>query len=157
MKAATFGFVFVSLIYSASLHAWGGVNNYDDCLLEGLKGTTSDAAARGIYRACRSKFPKKVPDYKALPSQAVAKLSGRVSFGGFTGQDLVGRFYNGSEWEVATIEISINDTDTGNSRIYSTSFPVPVSPKETYPISIPVIETPENANFAITGATGLIK
>lgn len=31
--------------------------NYDDCILENMKGVSSDVAARNIRRACRKKFP----------------------------------------------------------------------------------------------------
>jgi hypothetical protein len=32
-------------------------HNYEDCLLSGMKGISSDAAARGVALACRQKFP----------------------------------------------------------------------------------------------------
>lgn len=36
---------------------WFGPKTYEDCILEGMKGTTSDVAAQEIRKACRSKFP----------------------------------------------------------------------------------------------------
>ena len=35
-----------------------GPDNYDECILESMKGVTSDVAARLIHRSCRNKFPK---------------------------------------------------------------------------------------------------
>ena len=34
-----------------------GPDNYDDCIIEGMQGVTSDIAARAILVACRDKFP----------------------------------------------------------------------------------------------------
>lgn len=34
-----------------------GPSNMEDCVLEGMKGVQSDAAAGAIYRACKQKFP----------------------------------------------------------------------------------------------------
>ena len=36
-----------------------GPSNFDDCVLESMKGVTSDVAARAIYKSCLEKFPKK--------------------------------------------------------------------------------------------------
>ena len=36
-----------------------GPSNYDDCILENMKGVGDRAAAIYIYQACRSKFPEK--------------------------------------------------------------------------------------------------
>ena len=32
-------------------------SDYDECILENLKGVTSDEAAKLIYKSCRNKFP----------------------------------------------------------------------------------------------------
>jgi hypothetical protein len=34
-----------------------GPNNYEECILENMKGVTSDQAAHAIRNACREKFP----------------------------------------------------------------------------------------------------
>ena len=38
-----------------------GPSNYEECILEKMKGITSDVAARAVDAACRSKFPYKSP------------------------------------------------------------------------------------------------
>ncbi len=38
-----------------------GPNNYDDCILQNMRGVTSDTAAGLVHRACLAKFPKKEP------------------------------------------------------------------------------------------------
>jgi hypothetical protein len=35
-----------------------GPSNFDDCLLAGLKGVSSDYAAKGVAIACGRKFPR---------------------------------------------------------------------------------------------------
>lgn len=47
---------------------WFGPKTYEDCILEGMKGTTSNVAAQEIRKACRSKFP---PPPKATPTKQI--------------------------------------------------------------------------------------
>ena len=46
-----------------SAYAWSplGPNTFDDCILESMKGVTSDMAAQAIYRSCKQKFPDSAP------------------------------------------------------------------------------------------------
>lgn len=48
-------------------NAWSlfGPKDYDGCILESMKGVTSDLAARNIQRSCMEKFPKKTSECKA--------------------------------------------------------------------------------------------
>lgn len=58
------GVVFVcSAIYSPILNAWSlfGPKNFEDCVLAGMKGVTSDYAAKAVYKSCMDKFPKEKP------------------------------------------------------------------------------------------------
>ncbi len=56
-----------------------GPSSFDDCVLESMKGVTSDIAARAIYQSCREKFPeKKVQrNTRALSPFELNKLDGR--------------------------------------------------------------------------------
>lgn len=38
---------------------WFGPDNFDDCILESMKGINSNSAANIIYRSCKNKFPVK--------------------------------------------------------------------------------------------------
>jgi|GEM_PF-4386875 len=40
---------------------WFGPKSYEDCIIDGMKGTTSNAAAAEIKKACRTKFPLPAP------------------------------------------------------------------------------------------------
>jgi len=50
-----------SYLFSFSAHSWNlfGPNNFNDCIIENMKGVTSDSAAASIRMACRQKFPEK--------------------------------------------------------------------------------------------------
>lgn len=52
-------FILMFFLQSGVSNAWTlfGPKNYDDCILQGMKGVTSDTAAAHIARSCREKFP----------------------------------------------------------------------------------------------------
>jgi len=55
----------IATLCSASVTAWSGwiePDNYDDCILEGMKNVKTDAAVTVITRACRRKFPEKTAE-----------------------------------------------------------------------------------------------
>jgi len=79
--------------------------SYEDCLLEGLKGTTSDIAAQTIKRACAEKFPGKVRKSLRLSSpSATARVTGTASIGPGT---LSGHLYNGSPFYLTGVTLSV--------------------------------------------------
>ena len=59
-------------------------NSYDECILESLKGVSSDVAANAIITSCRSKFPESapiaaeaaepVPEQQAAPESHAAEV-----------------------------------------------------------------------------------
>jgi len=53
----TSSLIMIILCQSIALAGLFGPSNMDECVLEGMKGVKSDAAAGAIYRACKSKFP----------------------------------------------------------------------------------------------------
>ncbi|RZB30376.1 MAG: hypothetical protein SRB1_02656 [Desulfobacteraceae bacterium Eth-SRB1] len=73
----------LALILVASQGGWFGPNDYDECILESMKGVTSDVAARLIRRSCRDKFPpqaKKKPRTKSLTYKELGQLTGKSWF-----------------------------------------------------------------------------
>lgn len=49
----------ICLCAMGTSHAgWFGPNNYDDCILENMKGVTQIQAIHAVTSACRSKFPQ---------------------------------------------------------------------------------------------------
>lgn len=47
-----------------------GPATFEDCILENMKGVTSDFAARAIQSACREKFPAKLPKCTSIKDSA---------------------------------------------------------------------------------------
>ena len=53
------------MLFSTNIFAWGFIfepKNYDDCILENIKGVTSDVGARLVYQSCFTKFKEKIVD-----------------------------------------------------------------------------------------------
>ncbi len=67
-----------------------GPNNFDDCILQSMKGVTSDAAARAIYQSCQQKFPQKKvkQNTRNLSADELVNIAGRggLSQDYFSGQ-----------------------------------------------------------------------
>lgn len=93
---------------------WFGPSNYDECVLDSMKGVTSDVAASAITRSCREKFPKKGPSDSEVPASVVNQLDGRAgmtSYGYFRGT-----IYNGNkEWTITQMTIILAPKSKGKS------------------------------------------
>lgn len=83
-----------------------GPSDYDECILESMKGVKSDLAARAIIRSCREKFPKQSHKGTSLPKHAIQNLSGRagVNFQ----NNFTGHIYNGNkDWIITQITVRL--------------------------------------------------
>lgn len=84
--------------------------SYEDCLLEGLKGTTSDIAAQAIKRACAEKFPSKAKRSLRLSSpSATTLITGTASIGYGS---LSGKLYNGSPFYLSGVTLMVQPKGT---------------------------------------------
>lgn len=114
--------------YTNSYAGWRGPDNYEDCILESMKGVTSDVAAKAIKAACRKKFPiEKVqqPSSKQLTPEELSKIEGNGGNIDFKGR-LNCELYNGNENIVITgVTIQLQ------KKIYTFVF------SETYPNDYP--------------------
>jgi hypothetical protein len=95
--------ILLGLLPSANAGIFGP-DNYEECVLEAMKGVTSDMAARAIIGACRTKFPSK-PNASAksvdVPKSVLDKLTGE--WGG-SGTNFGGRVTNGdNSWTITEI------------------------------------------------------
>ena len=92
--------VLLSLVFysNGSPAGFFGPSNFDECILESMKGVTNNAAAKAIYHACRSKFPIKKPDISKTRELSPAEyrlLTGRA--GHSYGNVFKGNIYNGNK------------------------------------------------------------
>ena len=100
----------ISMAQFASIEAkagWWGPSTYEECILDNMKGVTSDTAAAQVAAACRAKFPPKTQnapvqntgvycDYpRALSSSELSKLEvGKPAYK--FGSIISGNLYNGN-------------------------------------------------------------
>lgn len=117
-NAAIFSLAFISAI-CAGVFFFSSAENYDDCILSGMRGTASNTAAIWVAKACRNKYPAKetrLNDF-ALSADQLSKitLTGNISI--YSGNKYFGDIYNGNQnIKITKITIEINNS---NSQIYS--------------------------------------
>lgn len=143
--------IIVACVYApVSLGGWfGGPSNYNDCILESMKGVTSNTAAQWIVLSCRDKFPEKTPNDPEASENVVSQLTGRARVtdsGHFSGY-----IYNGNQdWAITQITVVLTPKASasspqpgkGNSpapvRLDSIGEPVPLPEKKEYNVVISV-------------------
>ncbi len=163
-KVAVLATIFLSNFVYAG---WLNPKDYDECVLESMKGVTSDVAAKSIQRACSNKFPPKEPKTEDLPQAALQKIDASAGFGGCLQVScFTGKFYNGnSEWTVVSLKIRIRYTKSRVFKDYQTRY-VGGSPYSRYAIStdvgplatgnfgFEVYDTPDDYSWTIVGGKG---
>jgi hypothetical protein len=107
-----------SLFFPAvAVAGWFGPNDYNSCILESMKGITSDVAARAIKQSCREKFPEEKQESKELPESAVQKLEGSARMD--TRGDYICTIFNGNnDWAITSLEVRITDEKTSAFKDY---------------------------------------
>lgn len=119
MKWIFFIVLLVPLTCSAN---WFGPKTYEDCIIQGMKGTTSNVAAQEIKKACRTKFPtppkpkaktQKITGLAANQALNNLRLSSAPNYFGKSDTDHKVEFHNPLEMWVTsiTIEVRINDNE----------------------------------------------
>jgi hypothetical protein len=84
---------------------WFGPSNFDECILDRIKGTQSDLAARAIMRACRQQFPDKPAESTPIPQSCFAKITGNATV---SGGRIYGNIYNGCrDWHINSLTVFI--------------------------------------------------
>lgn len=83
-----------------------GPSNYDECILENMRGVGSDIAARVVARACRSQFPVNLPvEATLLPTHLVKTMQPQYQQ---DGKALSVTIKNGnSDWIVTNVILKI--------------------------------------------------
>ena len=118
-------FLALGLMGHGAAHAvsiWGP-KNFDECILENMKGVTSDTAANAIYASCSNKFTS---DSNTAPlcrdiSTGYRNLSMRVSFADSGALSL--SLYNGFETEnVVRVTLEFIEEKTRAATKYDVSF-----------------------------------
>ena len=94
-------------LFSSASHAGcGAANNYNDCIIDAMKGVTSNLAALTIKNACHAKFAVKIV-VSPVPQQVLADLIGGLGNGSEAGQ-LSGTVYDGNKlWAITSITVLV--------------------------------------------------
>jgi hypothetical protein len=148
----------VWLPYTSAVHeaqaGFFGPSNYEECILQSMRGVTSDVAARSIRMACRIQFPVEVKKCVGvnLTHEQLSKLDGRAysSFGSF-----IIDIYNGNESvAVGSIDLVFKDKGTDQAKNYKAEFlPSPVEPLSQSSLHLSVM-LPDEWTWSINGAVG---
>lgn len=97
-----------------------GPKDFGDCVLQNMKGVTSDTAAEIVRYECNEKFNKRnIPDKKIESHEVIDKIEGFAVLK--YGKNLSIDLYNGnSEITVTQITIAVNIKEKGGSvtRVY---------------------------------------
>lgn len=112
--------ILLAIVSSSTVAGWfGGPKNYNECILENMKGVTNDIAAEAIRNSCRVEFAPKVPESVDLPQSVLAKVSGNAdksSYGYFSGTIA----NNDDAWTVTSLTIRITEKATKQYKDYET-------------------------------------
>jgi hypothetical protein len=103
-----------------AMGGWFGPSNYEECILENMKGVASDKAVREIKRACRVKFPYKPAKKRNIPRKDLKDITGKAWFIDKAHPDASRKynFYaslynNNAKWIISQVKIRITDKATG--------------------------------------------
>jgi len=101
------------MVPTTAFAGWFGPSDYDECIIEGMKGVQSDVAARLVRQSCLKKFPPqkdKTPKSEKIPQDSKENLSGHTGIGSLG--YFSGNIYNGnSDWTVTELIINISEKD----------------------------------------------
>ena len=171
LKRIFFIFAIISIGFNANAGIFGP-SNYDECIMENMKGVSSDVAARQVTMACRRKFPektkssqepkKRIWNYKdrenfrlfatsyfiggRLSSEEKARISGRIGINRsfFSGNtEIYGRINNGNA-SVSADSIVINIWN--EYRSYKYVLDIFIKPRKTESFSFP-FDWPKDESF----------
>ena len=139
MQTKNIAFVFVFFVYSTNAFAWKlfGPSDFDDCILESMKGVKSNSAASAIYASCEKKF--KTPDTSCSPKEFSAEDRARVqgtasvNYGYFSAQ-----IYNGSKTTIRELIVGIIP-ETNRPQAYKIT-PIAIEPLYNSEVSTKVME-----------------
>jgi len=135
-----------------------GASNFDDCVLDSMKGVTSDIAARSIYQSCRQKFPEKQVknNAKNLSTSELSMLTGRggpAQVGNYFSVDLL----NGNnELTVSAVTLAVTTKISGKVVTNYYDADVTIGPKKTGNIFVKYIAGDDGAKYewGISAAKG---
>ncbi|MCU7961181.1 MULTISPECIES: hypothetical protein [unclassified Shewanella] len=150
-KIVTFSILAYVAVIPTSYAGIFGPKNYDECILDGMKGVTSDKAAAFIAISCRNQFPSTINflhPTRILSAEELAKITGRGEHGSLANY-FHGTFYNGNPkvtMSEVVIEITASKANIKESKIYTVS--VTVEPLSTKDFSLSILDADAGSNYS---------
>ena len=145
--------VFILNINNASAWTIFGPRSLEDCILENMKGVTSNDAARQIRVACMIKFPGDEPKKCKMREMTTAEannVTGNASISSIP--YFLGKFYNGNS--AATVDEIVVIFRADNIKIpqeYKLHLSYPIEPKSSQTAGITVqLKPTKNFEWSIT-------
>ena len=129
--------IFLSLSFH-NTYAWTlfGPRTLEDCILQNMKGVTSDDAAKQIRAACMMKFSDNEPTKKCkmreMTTAEAANVTGNASVSNYGNPYFSGSFYNGNS--VATVDeinVIFRADNIKTPQEYKLYLQYPISPKSS--------------------------
>ena len=160
--------LFILCLVTTPTFAWSpfGPKNYNECIIENMKGTTDSLAARHIALACANEFPDSTPSYtppepppKCKQRQLTTAEKSLVKYGeakitGYRSNVLTMPVYNGNdkiEIHAVTIELSADNIKPPERYRTSIKYVGPIAPLSTGEITTSIQVVPsKNSTLAIT-------
>ena len=122
----------IFLILSACKY---GPQNYDDCILENMKGVTNDTAAKLILNSCDEKFNKveykKCDEEEVPPWDRYGKITGNAHISDIGKPYFSASIYNGLSKTISEINVSISGENIQPAQEYKLFLSTNIAPKST--------------------------
>jgi hypothetical protein len=142
---------------ATSSNAWTlfGPKNYDECILEGMKGVTSDKAANAVIQACLNKFS--TPKKTCTPSPFAKKDYANLEFTASADTRFFrARVYNAhKEKNIQSIKFEISAPNINPPQTYRLDFYPIVAPQSSGDGIVELLDKPmEKWNWRIVEILG---
>ena len=135
MKKSSFIFLIsFILIFNKPSFAWSlfGPKDFDECVLQNMKGVTSDTAAQSIKLSCYSQFPQKEPEKcktEWLQPSEFSKLPGEGRITNIGKPYFSANIYNGTGKTLQEISVYIGGDNIKPPQEYKLYMSYPISPQ----------------------------
>ncbi len=137
-------------------------NNYEDCILKNIRGTTTDLTSALVTSTCRAKFPQR-RSYdnasKPLDPNEQALLTGRADHTPPSNR-FSGNIYNGNRaLTVGTVLIELYTTSAGKEIARTYAVQTQISPLSASSFAIEVVsgDPSTESKWRIVGASGFVE
>lgn len=137
-----------ALLFSINVYAGlFGPSNYEECLLENMKGVTSDEAANAIKYACATKYSEKAVKKRCKERELTAveksKVSGNASISNYGNPYFSGKFYNGNKAiNISAVTVMIGAANIKPPQEYNLFLQYPINPMSSGDAGISVQVSP---------------